>query len=287
MIDPGLISLAAAASFGLGLVLTQFGLRHLPAFAGAAVSLPTTAVAFWLAAPFGLDVENWRGDAALLFLALGLIFPAAVTILTFEANRRMGPTITGTAGSTSPLFALAAGLILLAELPTAQETIAILAIVGGIVLLTYQAKGQKRMWEVRDLALPIGAAALRGAALAVMKIGLALWPSAFAASLLGYTASASVMLANAGRLGGVATLRLGWRGAPWFALVGLCNGFGAFAMYEAIKHIPVAVVASIVATYPLFTLVLGALVLRSERITLARVAGVALTVGGVILLVSR
>lgn len=287
MIDPALISLAAAASFGLGLILTQFGLRHLPAFAGAAVSLPTTAVAFWLAAPFALDLENWRTDAALFFLALGLVFPAAVTILTFEANRRMGPTITGTAGSTSPLFALVAGLILLAELPTALEMAGIVAIVGGIVLLTYQTKGQPRMWDLRDLALPIGAAGLRGAALAVMKIGLAMWPSAFAASLLGYTASASVMLVNAGRLGGNKTLRAGWRGAPWFALVGLCNGFGAFAMYEAIKHTQVAVVASIVASYPLFTLALGAVFLRSERITVPRVAGVALTVGGVVLLVLR
>jgi drug/metabolite transporter (DMT)-like permease len=95
------------------------------------------------------------------------------------------------------------------------------------------------------------------------------------------------MLANAGRLGGLKTLRIGWRGAPWFALVGLCNGFGAFGMYEAIKYIPVAVVASIVATYPLFTLALGAMFLRSERITAPRVAGVALTVGGVVLLVLR
>lgn len=287
MIDPALISLAAAASFGLGLILTQFGLRHLPAFAGAAVSLPTTALAFWLGAPFALDLENWRSDAALLFLALGLVFPAAVTMLTFEANRRMGPTVTGTAGSTSPLFALTAGLIVLAELPSLRESLGIVSIVGGIILLTYQTRGQKRMWDPRDLALPIGAAALRGAALAVMKIGLAWWPSAFAASLLGYTASASVMALNARRLGGASTLRAGWRGAPWFAIVGLCNGFGAFAMYEAIKHTQVAVVASIVATYPLFTLVLGAMFLRGERITLPRVAGVALTVGGVILLVLR
>lgn len=287
MIDPVLISLASAASFGVGLVVTQFGLRHLPAFAGAAVSLPTTAIAFWLAAPLALDIENWRLDAALFFLALGLVFPAAVTILTFEANRRMGPTVTGTAGSTSPLFALAAGLIFLAELPTLRETAAILAIVGGIVLLTWQTRGQPRMWDPRDLVLPIGAAGLRGAALAVMKIGLALWPSAFAASLLGYTASASVMALNARRLQGGTALRAGWRGAPWFALVGLCNGFGAFAMYEAIQHIQVAVVASIVATYPLFTMALGAIFLRSERITLPRVAGVTLTVGGVILLVLR
>lgn len=287
MIDPGLISLAAAASFGLGLVLTQFGLRHLPAFAGAAVSLPTTALAFWLGAPFAVDFGEWRTDAALLFFALGIVFPAAVTMLTFEANRRMGPTVTGTAGSTSPLFALLAGLVVLAELPTLLETGGIVAIVAGIVLLTYQGKGQTRMWNPRDLALPIGAAAMRGAALAVMKIGLALWPSAYAASLLGYTASASVMMANAGRLKGGTTLRAGWRGAPWFALVGLCNGFGAFAMYEAIQSVPVAVVASIVATYPLFTMALGAVLLRSERITLPRVAGVTLTVGGVILLVLR
>ena len=93
--DPHLLALCASFLFGLALVLTQLGLRHVPPTRGASISIPTSAVLLSVLAPFMLDWEGWDPRGALIFVLVGLLFPATVTLLTFEANRRMGPNISG------------------------------------------------------------------------------------------------------------------------------------------------------------------------------------------------
>ncbi len=59
-----LLALAAALFIGLGLALTQMGMRHLSPLRGACVSIPTTALFFLLLAPmtidFGAGDQSWR-----------------------------------------------------------------------------------------------------------------------------------------------------------------------------------------------------------------------------------
>ena len=86
VIQPFLLALSASACFGLALVITQFGLRYVRAATGAAVSIPTTCVLFWLLSPFLLDLEGWQIQAVAIFAFVGLFFPAVVTLLTFEAS---------------------------------------------------------------------------------------------------------------------------------------------------------------------------------------------------------
>jgi drug/metabolite transporter (DMT)-like permease len=74
-------------------------------------------------------------------------------------------------------------------------------------------------------------------------------------------------------------------GRLWFGCVGACNGLGVLALYSALARGPVLVVSPLVATYPLVTLAFAAILLRSARITIALVTGVATTVAGVMLLV--
>jgi len=74
------------------------------------------------------------------------------------------------------------------------------------------------------------------------------------------------------------------RGVLWFSSVGACNGAGILAMYAALARSQVSVVSPLVATYPLFTLALSALFLREEKFGPRVLAGVALTVAGVVVL---
>jgi drug/metabolite transporter (DMT)-like permease len=74
------------------------------------------------------------------------------------------------------------------------------------------------------------------------------------------------------------------RGIFWFIAVGICNGLGVLAMYSALNRGQVSVVSPLVATYPLFTLALSALLLREERFGPRVLLGVALTVAGVVML---
>ncbi|MCW5745353.1 MAG: DMT family transporter [Alphaproteobacteria bacterium] len=283
---PSVLALLSAACFALALVLTQRGLRHRTPLAGAIISVPTTALLFWLLAPLVLRVEGWRSDAAVAFAAVGLLFPAAVTLLTFEANRRLGPNVAGAVGNLAPLFAVLVAMVALAEVPGAMRLLGVAVVVAGVTLLALRRAHGGARPSAATLGLPLLAAAIRGATQPAVKAGLALWPSPFAAGLIGYTVSAVVILVTAGylaRRNGV------WRnagGRGWFVAVGLCNGAAVLLMYAALGRGPVALVSPIVASYPLFTLLFARLLLPGERAGGAVVAGVAITVAGVVLLLA-
>jgi drug/metabolite transporter (DMT)-like permease len=283
---PEALALCASFFFGLGLVLTQFGLRHLPPGLGAMISIPMLTSVLWLLAPLLLDLRGWEPRAAAIFVAVGLLYPVVVTLLTFEANRRMGPGVAGALGNLAPVFAVILAAFLFSETPRLVQAFGIALIVLGVVLLSARrGRGHENSWPFWVAALPIGASMIRGVVQPVAKIGLALWPSPFAALLLGYTASSLVAVS-------VATIRAGrWpsgfrrRGVFWFCVVGLSNGTAVLALYAALARGSVTSVAPLAATYPLMTLALSAVLFRTERIGRSVIAGIATTVVGVIMLV--
>ena len=268
----------SAIFFGTALVTAKFGLRTLDARAGAAISIPTATVLLLVAAPFTVNASAFSMTAALLFVLVGLFFPALVTLITFAANDRLGPSLTGTVSSTAPLFALVAAFLILGERIPARALVAALGVVGGVALLSWRGGGLVR----RALWLPLGGAALRGLAQVIAKAGLALWPNPFAASLVGYVVSAGVVL-SANRLARTPARRRR-EAVAWFALTGLLNGGAVLLMYAALSAAPVSLVAPIVAGYPLVTVIASAL-LREEPLNARVLAGAALVVAAIAYLV--
>jgi drug/metabolite transporter (DMT)-like permease len=270
------------------LVTTQFGLRHMDGLAGAKISIPSAAAMLWVLFPLrhggGFDGGNAQGAG--IFLALGLFFPVAVTLLAYEANRRMGPTIAGAIGSTAPLFAVLGAVLFLGETPGLSQMAATLAIMAGSTVLVWRggaapespqdaAKGSSGSW-VAWLA-----AALRALAQVIAKAGLLLWPNPYAAVLLGYSVSALVIWVVAAFSPRAASRVYTRRGIAWFALTGVFNSAAVLALYGALDAGTVNFVSPIVATYPLFTLLLNTIILREERLSVRLMGGVALMVGGV------
>ena len=284
MFESTLWALAAAAGLGAAMVTTRLGLRYATPLAGAAIGLPSITLMFWCLAPFLLHASEFNLAAAGVFALVGLFFPAAVTLLTYSGNQRMGPTITSSVSCTTPLFALSAAILFLGETLTFGNMLGTAAIVLGMLLLTWAGGARPREWPLWAIALPFAAAAIRALAQVLTKFGLALWPNPYAASLVGYTVSAIVILAAA-RVSGPRQ-RADRRAAPWFLATGLLNGGSVFLMYTALARGPVALVSPIVATYPLFTLALSVLFLRQDRIAPRVVAGAVLTVAGVALLLA-
>jgi uncharacterized membrane protein len=137
------------------------------------------------------------------------------------------------------------------------------------------------------LLLPWSAALLRALAQVLAKAGLASWASPLAAALIGYTVSAAVVWTAGAAVGRRSAFKVNRQGASWFAFTGLLNGLAVLALYLALNTGPVHLVSPIVATYPVFTLVLNAAWLRRERLTARLGAGVALTVSGVAILLLR
>ena len=257
------------------------------ALAGARVSIPSAALLFWVLAPFFLDRSGWQEQALVLFIVVGLFYPAAVTLLTFVGNRRLGPTVSGTISSTTPLFAVLGAALFLGEVPGVRECLATAVIVLGTMALSRPAHGGMPGASRSALWMPWSAALLRALAQVLSKAGLVLWASPFAAVLVGYSISAAIVWTAALLMPRGDAPSFNRRGVPWFALTGVLNGTAVLAMYYALTKGPVQVVAPVVATYPLFTLALSAALLRHERLHSRLIAGVVLTVAGVVLLLAR
>jgi DME family drug/metabolite transporter len=284
MLESALWALAAAAGFGGAMLTTGRGLRYASPAAGAAIGVPSTTLMFWCLAPFLLDTGGFNPTAAGVFALVGLFFPAAVTLLTYSGNQRMGPTVTSAVSCTTPMFALFGAILFLGEALTAGNVLGTAAIVLGMLALTWHGDARPRSWPLWAIALPFAAAAIRALAQVLSKAGLALWASPYAAGLIGYTVSAVVILV-ASRLAGP-RVPVDRRAVPWFFATGLLNGGSVFLMYTALAKGQVAVVSPIVATYPLFTLALGMLFMRQERVTPRLATGVLLTVAGVVALLA-
>jgi drug/metabolite transporter (DMT)-like permease len=284
--NPVALALASALCFSLGLVLAQFGLARLRPAQGALVSVPTSTALLWLLSPVAVD---WHGavlGGAAIFVLVGLMFPATVTLLTFEANRRMGPTVAGALGNLTPLFALLVAALLFGEIPGFVQGLGIAAILIGVAVLTVDRRWGAQSWPWSAVLIPLGAAAIRGVAQPVTKFGLGLWPSPFAAVLLGYTVSSVMIIASGAIRAGAAPADFNRAGVAWFAAVGAANVWAVLLLYAALAQGSVSLVSPLVATYPLITLGLAALLPRTARLD-ARIAfGVALTVAGVTILIA-
>jgi drug/metabolite transporter (DMT)-like permease len=248
------------------------------------VSIPTATVLFTVTAPVALDIQSFSPAAAIWFAAVGLFFPAVVTLLTFRSNEALGPTITGTVSGTAPLFALLAAGLLLGERVPVQAAVASVGILVGVGLVSWK-KGAARPgiagWA---LLWPVCGAMVRGLAHAGAKAGLLLWPSPFAAGLIGYAVS-TVTVLGVNHVGRARRPRLTKHGLTWFAVTGVMNGAAVLLTYGALNIAPVSLVAPIVASYPLVTAAASALVLREEALSVRIALGAIVTVLSVIYLV--
>jgi drug/metabolite transporter (DMT)-like permease len=277
------LALLAAACFGAALIVTHYGLRYVVSYSAARISLSTTFILWWTLAPFFLDVSHWHAGAAAIFAIVGLFYPAAVTMLTYESNRLLGPTLTGTISSSAPLFATALAVFVLGEQLTPAIVAGGLTIVAALALMSWQrGGGATRGWR---LLLPLAAAALRGLAQTLGKAGLVLWPSPYAASLIGYTVSAGAIWSATLVLPEGEQRRFRLAAVPWFIAAGVLNGCAVLLLYQALHIGRVAVVAPLAALYPLFTMMFSAIFLKTEVLTRRIVFGAVLAVAGVIVLV--
>jgi drug/metabolite transporter (DMT)-like permease len=217
------------------------------------------------------------------------LYPAAVTVLTFQANRQVGPNVAGAVGNLAPVFAVAFAAIVLGAPPRLWDVGGIAIIVIGVTVLAAGRRGSigGGSWSRLALLAPLGAALIRGVIQPGVKIGLETWPDPYAAALVSYVVSATVVLSVSLWRDPVGPFTGDRRGIGWFVAVGVCNGLAVLTMYMALAGGAVAAVAPLVASYPVATLVFSALLLGHVVLNFRIVLGVAVTVVGVALLLMK
>ena len=156
--------------------------------------------------------------------------------------------------------------------------------VVGVALLSWKRGAARNVFLGWPLLWPVAGAVVRGLAQAGAKAGLLLWPSPFAASLIGYVMSSATVVA-ADRFRQPRNRPATRRGIAWFAATGVLNGAAVLLMYAALTTAPVWTVAPIVASYPLVTAILGAMLLHDEQPSWPAAAGATVTVAAIVYLV--
>ena len=281
MIDPVLLLVAVCSAFcfATALVLAPFALRGAGPLVGGTISVTTSAVMFLAISPMTVDWSAWAMPGAAVYVAVGALFPAAVTLLSFASNRHNGPNLTGALGNLSPVFAILLAALVLGDVPRLSQTGGLVAVVGGLSVLALERFRSVPRAALVYLSLPILSAMIRGAVQPSIKFGMESWADPFAAVTIGYVVSTVVLwvarLAFADRKAPIG------RAALWYVAVGLANGTAVLLLYGALSRGSVIEVAPIVATYPLFTLALDRAIHRARPLTRTTVFGVALSVAGI------
>jgi drug/metabolite transporter (DMT)-like permease len=165
-----------------------------------------------------------------------------------------------------------------------ERMAAIVVIVAGVVLFFKTPLSGRLGGAAWAMWLPIAAALVRGAVQPMVKFAMEGWPNPFAAVTAGYLVSAAVVLAVSAarqRSWPVAPNRAGWL---WFSAIGVCNGLAVYCMFQALALGSVTLVAPLVACYPVATLAFGRVMHGAESLDRRTIAGVGVTVVGVVML---
>lgn len=283
---PGLIALAAAAAFGSSGVASKRGLAHIESLTGTIVTVGTCFAAYLLAAPLWMRADDWFTAGFWIFVITGIMQPALSMYFANEAFSRAGATVVATFTGTTPLFAAALAIGFLGEQLTLAIAAGTMFTVLGITTLAWMpGTGGSRLAAggggiAAALLFATGTAAIRGVNHVIGKIGIDLLPNPFMAGFCSFGVSFVIL-----------TVVYRWRRGQWpgklprpgliyFVVTGLCVALGIGLLYTALLVGTVTVVAPIVASFPVFTLLVAAAV-GDERITGKVLAGVALVVVGV------
>jgi len=283
-VPPVWFALISAMLFAFGAHLQNLGLARVRSDSGAAISIASSAVFFWLMAPFLLVGTNWSHSAVWIFVLIGLFRPAVSANLAVAGIRYLGPTLASTLSSTSPLFAAALAVLWLGETLTWATALGTAGIIGAVVILTRRPARGGTTWPLWALALPVGAAVVRSVGHVFSKIGLEGIPDPYFAGLVCFSVSALVMIV-------VQRIRPGpqpipWRssGPYWFVAAGVIMGVSVVSLNTALMRGQIVTVVPIVACSPVFTMLLSVTVFRREKLTARVVLAVFTVVPSVILI---
>lgn len=281
---PLLLATAAAMLFAIGSQWQHMGLSTVDSRTGAMVSITAAAATLWLVAPFFMHWSYWLEPAVLIFVAIGLFRPALSANLAVAGLRYLGPTLVSTLASTSPLFGTAMGVLILGEMFTLPLAIGTGGIIVAVLLLSKRGKIAVD-WPFWALFLPIGAAFLRALGHVLSKIGMeAGIPDPYFASIVGFTVSAILTWSVRGVRREPVVVNWSAPGVKWFALGGATTAVAIVCLNTGLLRGDLVVIAPIVTTSPLFTMLLSVLIFRREKLTLKIVVATLIVVASVIVI---
>jgi len=261
------LALTSSFLFALGVQFQSIGLTEVNSNRGTAISITSSAFMYWLLAPLNLKLSNFFEPSLLIFILVGIFRPSLSANLAVAATRFLGPTLSTTLSSTTPVFGSILGILWLGESYSWELAIGTTGIIGSIVFLSSGKRSLKSNWPLWALALPLGAALIRSLAHVLTKIGMMDIPDPYFAGLISFSVSA--LITNTILTYSSTNQSINWKlkGTYWFALAGVTMGIAIISLNTALLNGPITLVIPIVAISPIFTMLLSILVFKKETIS--------------------
>ena len=274
------LALITSVFYASALVSARAGMRYSTPTTVTLVSILIQNLLLWSAIFVTGGVHPVPLTGILLFTVVG-IFQLGVRLLAYTGVEKIGASRSSALQSVSPLVSAAIAVAILGEPTTPLIVLGTCLVVGGIVLISWKPERQFAHFRRWHLLLPIGAAFLTGINHPIRRYVLTMAdePLFFSAlmgsvSLLGFLIYFSVSRRSQ---------RLVWNRSAVgpFLATGLCETMSILLIITAISMGRVVIVAPIAASYPVWSLILSALLLRDvEPINQKVIAGIISVVAG-------
>jgi len=279
-----LLGLLGSFWFAVSMILINRGVLSVDYFRGLLMNLGINALFLWIYVLLFADrLDLWQ-PANLLFVMVGVFVPGVARYFIFKGMERLGASISSCLTNATPLFATLIAVTLLHERPSATNLLGTLAIVAGIVSLSW--RGTAKTWRTRDLLFPLTAALLFAARDNIVRIGVAhihapILGAAIAATTSFITMTFMYLAFEAKKPFAVSAPH----GLKLFAAAGFMNFLSYAFAYTALSMEPVSLISPLINGSSLFVLPLSALFLRDvEKLTARKIGAVLLVILGVFLI---
>ena len=280
-----LLALGAALCFSSGQICSRLGLKYGTPTSATSFSLFTSTVILFVALGPFVSWEQTPPVGLLLFIGAGVLSPFCTQILLFVSATKVGISRASPLRNTTPLFAGLMAVLVLGETVTAAIATGTLLIIIGASLLGMKDSEAAAPYQPIYLLLPIMAAFLGGFSSPMRKLGYTMIDSVPLAIWMVQGGGFAALLVYLVVTGKYRELVFRRETLWWFGLSGVLNSVAVSLNMTALEMGDVVLVSPLIATTPLFTVILSTVFLRSlERVTLKVLVGAAsICLGGIVL----
>lgn len=276
------IALLAAISYALFTVYGWLGLQYSNPQAATIVSLLARTVTLWMAVLFTGGVPEVATAALIIFVGLGIL-QSVTSLLTFIGLQKIGTSRSQPLRNTYPLWSALIAIILLNEKAGVMIVSGTLLVVAGIVFISWKPDVPPPGYRWWHIFYSLGAGVLAGVAFPLRRYGLIFTnePVFFAALVAVVSLAGAVPYSWLSR----SDRRPIWhpRAVLHFSVSGVFEGLGALLSLVALGLGRVVIVAPIVATTPLWNLIIAAVFFRGrEELNARTIAGTACVILGTV-----
>jgi uncharacterized membrane protein len=279
---PEAIAFLASISFALFAVYGWLGLRYSTPLTATIVSLAARTVTLGAAVAFNGGVPEYKPAAMTVFVFLGIL-QSAISLLTFIGLEKIGTSRSQPLRNSYPIWSAMVAIVVMHEQASLEVLAGTLLVVAGVVLISWKPDTVTPSYRAWHVLYSLVAGFLAGLAFPLRRYGLMITNEPIFFSFV----IAVVSLAGAAPY--IRWTRAGqglvWhrKGVVYFLISGFCEGMGALLTLVALAGARVVIVSPIVATTPLFSLVISLIFLRGkEKVTGLTIMGTVSVVAGTI-----